>query len=56
MCARGQMDEAMFQAARRYQRLLEESGRAGAVKSVDVSAPVISGSQRAEESPARTAK
>jgi hypothetical protein len=47
----GYLDEAMSNAARRYQRLAEESGSpklgedgwAAAAKSVDISAPVISG-------------
>jgi hypothetical protein len=43
MYARRQIDEAMFQAARRYQQLYERAESLGRVKSVDVSMPPISG-------------
>jgi hypothetical protein len=40
------IDEAMFNAARKYQRLHELAGWASAVKSVDIAAPQVSGSTR----------
>ncbi len=46
MYARRQIDEASFQAARKYQRLSEFAAWAASVKSVDVSAPQVQGSTR----------
>jgi hypothetical protein len=46
MFARRQIDDAMFQAARRYQRLADQAAWAASVKSVDIAAPQIQGAQR----------
>jgi hypothetical protein len=43
MFARRQIDEASFLAARNYQRLHERAGQLGSVRSLDLSAPQVSG-------------
>jgi hypothetical protein len=48
MFARRQIDDAMFQAARNYQRLHERAGQLGSVRSIDLSAPQVSGRLRGD--------